>query len=97
MTQQDPNPIDDEPSVWGDIQSPRILYLKGALFAFLCLLSASILIARHPSWQLAGLLAICVWSGCRAYYFAFYVIEHYVNDGERYAGLLDFIKRRFRR
>ena len=39
----------------------------------------------------ALLLAICVWSFCRAYYFAFYVIEHYVDPQYKFAGLSSFV------
>ena len=45
----------------------------------------------------ALLLAICVWSFCRAYYFAFYVIQHYVDPGYKFAGLLDFLRYAWRR
>jgi hypothetical protein len=35
----------------------------------------------------AVLLAIAVWCFCRAYYFAFYVIEKYVDPTFRFSGL----------
>ncbi len=35
---------------------------------------------------------ICIWSFCRCYYFAFYVIEHYVDSGYRFSGLGSFVK-----
>jgi hypothetical protein len=38
------------------------------------------------------LLVIAIWCFCRVYYFAFYVIEHYVDPGYRFAGLVDFMK-----
>ena len=38
------------------------------------------------------LLAIAVWSFCRLYYFAFYVIENYVDDSYRFSGLWSFVK-----
>lgn len=34
---------------------------------------------------------ITIWAFCRAYYFAFYVIEHYVDPHYRFAGLVDFL------
>ena len=37
------------------------------------------------------LLTISVWCFCRAYYFAFYVIEHYVDPGYRFSGLWSFV------
>jgi hypothetical protein len=38
------------------------------------------------------LLAMSVWCFCRAYYFAFYVIEHYVDPGFHFSGLGSFVK-----
>lgn len=84
-------------SVWGDIKSPSLLYLKGGLFVVLCVMSGGAILLLHPSIRVALLLAVCVWSACRAYYFAFYVIEHYVDDGQRYAGLFDFLVKRRRK
>ena len=43
------------------------------------------------------LLATCSWAFCRAYYFAFYVIEHYADPGYKFAGLVDFAKYLFKR
>jgi hypothetical protein len=40
----------------------------------------------------ALLLGITVWAFCRAYYFAFYVIERYVDPGYRFAGLLSLLR-----
>ena len=75
-----------------DLASPRLLWLKGGLFCLLGLLAAGLLIARCPSWTTAGLTAVEVWAFCRAYYFAFYVIQHYVDPGYRFAGLVDFAR-----
>lgn len=55
-------------------------------------LAAGLLMAKTPDLQSAALLAISVWGFCRAYYFAFYVIEHYIDPGYRYAGLLSFVR-----
>ena len=74
----------------GDLQNPRLIYLKGILFLVTGLLSASLLFFFAPQWVVAILLAIAIWSFCRFYYFAFYVIEHYVDREFRFAGLLDF-------
>jgi hypothetical protein len=45
------------------------------------------LILEHPSVRVAVLLALAIWASCRAYYFAFYVIQHYVDPGYRFSGL----------
>ena len=76
----------------GDIRSPALLYMKGALFLALGLLASGLLLARHPSWRDAALLALAVWAFARAYYFAFYVIEHYIDPGYRYQGLASFAR-----
>jgi hypothetical protein len=75
-----------------DLQSRRWIFLKAALFLALGLLAAAILVLEHPSWQVAILLAVAIWSFCRFYYFAFYVIERYVDPGYRFSGLLSFVR-----
>jgi hypothetical protein len=37
-------------------------------------------------------LAIAIWAFARAYYFAFYVIEPYIDPHFRYAGLWSFVR-----
>lgn len=75
-----------------DIKSTKLLYFKGFLMLLTGLLAAGLLLAEHPHWRTALLLAVAIWGFARAYYFAFYVIEHYIDPGYRYAGLLDFLK-----
>jgi hypothetical protein len=76
----------------GDLKDPRVIYAKGALFLFSGLLAAGLLVAEHPSVRVAFLLAVAVWCFCRAYYFAFYVIERYVDPGYKFAGLGSFVR-----
>ena len=80
-----------------DITSPRLLYLKGVLFLLLGLLAVALVLVESPTIRTAVLIAIAVWSFCRLYYFMFYVIEHYVDPGYRFAGILDFLKYTWRR
>ncbi len=47
---------------------------------------------KHPSLQTGILLAVAVWSFCRFYYFAFYVMEHHVDPDYRFSGLLSFVR-----
>lgn len=75
-----------------DITNPTLLKLKGLLFLLLGLMSGGCLLALFPEWQTLLLLVICVWSFCRFYYFAFYVLEHYADPTFRYAGMLDLLK-----
>jgi len=75
-----------------DITSPRLLKIKGSLFLVIALLSIGLLgVLVYPmiSWTVAGLFVLCVWACCRAYYFCFYVMEHYADPNFRYAGLWD--------
>ena len=75
-----------------DINNPRIMWLKLWLFVSLGLLAVVIALVLFPSIRLAVLMLIAIWAFCRAYYFAFYVIEHYVDSEYRFAGLIDFAK-----
>jgi hypothetical protein len=75
-----------------DIRSPSLLKLKGALFLFVGILAAALLgLLIHPllTWQVVLLFLTSIWAFCRAYYFCFYVMEHYADPNFRYAGLLD--------
>lgn len=73
-----------------DLQSTRAMWLKGWLFLLIGLLSAAMLLLDAWSWRRAGLLALCVWGFCRAYYFAFYVIERWVDPQFKFSGLGHF-------
>lgn len=75
-----------------NLTHPRAIWFKGGLFVGLGLLSAGLLIARMADFSSMALLAITIWAFCRAYYFAFYVIQHYVDPNFRFAGLLDFVR-----
>ncbi len=75
-----------------DITSPRLLYLKAFLLLLGGVLASAIILLEHPDWKLAALLIAVVWCFARAYYFAFYVIEHYVDDGYRFSGLWSFVR-----
>ena len=75
-----------------DITSPKLLWVKGILFLVLGLIASAILILESPRLKVAALLGIAVWAFCRAYYFAFYVIEHYVDPSFRFAGLSSVLR-----
>ena len=70
-----------------DITSPRLLLFKFALFVVLGSAAALMLVLRAPQPVTVVLLAICVWAFARAYYFCFYVVEQYVDQGARYSGI----------
>ena len=73
-----------------DLTNPVWIKVKGILFLFLGLLSAALLLVEHPTYKTALLLVLAVWCFCRFYYFAFYVIEHYVDPNYRFSGLVSF-------
>ncbi len=75
-----------------DLTNPRVIKLKGLLFLVLGVLASVLLLAETPSLRIAALLIIAIWSFCRFYYFAFYVIEHYVDPAFRFAGLGAFFR-----
>lgn len=75
----------------GDLTSHRLIYLKGFLFLLGGILASAILLLEFPEWKTLLLLAISVWCFCRFYYFTFYVIQHYVDPGYRFAGLGAFV------
>ena len=80
-----------------DIKSPSLLYLKATLMLAVGVLASVLLLESHPKLKVALLLAVAVWGFCRAYYFAFYVVEHYIDPGYRYAGLVSFVRHSLRR
>jgi hypothetical protein len=76
----------------GDLKNPSLIYAKGFLFLLAGCTAAGLILAEKPTLKVAALLLVAVWSFCRCYYFAFYVIEHYVDPGYKFAGLGSFVK-----
>ncbi|MCE9528291.1 MAG: hypothetical protein K8R36_19790 [Planctomycetales bacterium] len=75
-----------------DLKSPALIWAKGFLFLFLGLFAAVLLVLQAPSFTVVALLVLSTWAFCRAYYFAFYVIEHYVDRKYKFAGLFSFLQ-----
>ncbi|QDV25101.1 hypothetical protein [Aureliella helgolandensis] len=75
-----------------NLTSPRALWFKGLLFVVLGIMASTLLIVRMPDVTSLTLFLISIWAFCRAYYFAFYVIEHYVDPAFRFAGIIDFVR-----
>ena len=74
-----------------DLTDPKWIKIKGALFIVLGLAASVLLVLEQPSLKVALLLVLAVWSFCRCYYFAFYVIEHYVDPTYKFTGLGSFL------
>ena len=75
-----------------DLTKPSCIIAKGFLFLFLGLLSATLLFLERPTPRVAVLLLLAIWCFCRFYYFAFYVVERYVDPNYRFSGLLSFAR-----
>jgi hypothetical protein len=75
-----------------DLATPYWIKLKGILFLGAGISSSVLLVVEHPNFKTSLLLVVAVWSFCRFYYFAFYVIEHYVDPGYRFSGLWSFAR-----
>lgn len=80
-----------------DLTSARWIKIKGFLFLLIGIIAAVLIFLSEPDWKTAVLLALVIWSFCRFYYFAFYVIEKYVDPGYKFSGLISFLKYLFQR
>jgi len=80
-----------------DLTSPTWIKAKGLLFLLIGIIAAGLLFLDNPTWQTALLLALAIWSFCRFYYFAFYVIGKYVDPTYKFSGLISFVKYLLRR
>ncbi len=74
-----------------DLTSATWIKVKGMLFLLLGIAAAALLILENPSWKVVGLLVLAIWCFCRFYYFAFYVIEKYVDSNYKFSGLWSFV------
>ena len=75
-----------------DLTSSKWIYTKGFLLLLISLISAALILIQVPRWDILALLLICLWASCRSYYFAFYVIQNYVDPNYRFSGLFDFTR-----
>lgn len=76
----------------GDIKDSRLLWFKFVLFLIAGLIAVGGALLLFPSVRLALLIGVAIWAFCRAYYFAFYVIERYIDSSFRFAGLFSLIR-----
>jgi hypothetical protein len=80
-----------------ELKSSRWIFAKGLLFLILGLLCAVLLAVEYGSLRSTALLVVAIWCFCRFYYFAFYVIERYVDPSYRFSGLVSFARYVFQR
>lgn len=74
-----------------DLKNPKWMYLKAILFVLIGVCCFFLLFAENPNLKTVVLLGLMIWAFCRAYYFAFYVIEKYIDPKYRFSGLFSFV------
>src|SRR6476646_7159715 len=74
-----------------ELTNPAWIKVKGVLFLVIGFVAALLIILEHTDLKTGILLFISIWCFCRFYYFAFYVIQHYVDDQYRFSGLGSFV------
>ena len=75
-----------------DLTDPFWIKAKAVLFVIMGCSAAALILVENPSIRTGFLLTLCIWAFCRAYYFAFYVIEKYVDPQFRFSGLGSAVK-----
>ncbi|RKZ93015.1 MAG: hypothetical protein DRR19_02450 [Candidatus Parabeggiatoa sp. nov. 1] len=80
-----------------DITNVKLIYFKGFLFLLSGILSSVLILLEYPTLKMALLLMVAIWCFARFYYFAFYVIEHYVDSSYKFSGLWSFAQYVLRR
>ena len=75
-----------------DLKNPKWIWLKGWLFLAMGAAAATLVMFEAPTWRNAFYLGVTIWAFCRFYYFAFYVIQHYVDPGYKFSGLGSFLR-----
>ncbi len=76
----------------GDLQSHRWMWVKAILFVVIGLVASALILMELPDGRILLLLLLAIWAFCRAYYFAFYVIEKYIDPSFRFAGLISVLR-----
>lgn len=74
-----------------DLKSHKAIWLKGVAFLAIAVTACVLLLVDSFSIRTALLLVLAIWASCRAYYFAFYVIQNYVDPQFRFSGLGAFV------
>ena len=75
-------------NLFRELTDPRLMYLKASLFLVMGVAAALGILVENPTLRSGFLLVLSIWSFCRLYYFAFYVIEKYIDPSFRFAGVL---------
>lgn len=75
-----------------DLTNPNWIKVKGLCFLLIGIAASILIFLDSPNWKTAVLLALAIWAFCRFYYFAFYVIEKYVDPTYKFSGLISFAR-----
>ncbi|WP_426754724.1 hypothetical protein [Myxococcus sp. Y35] len=75
-----------------DLQSHGWMWVKALLFVGIGLVASALILMQLPDWRILLLLGLAIWAFCRAYYFAFYVIERYIDPSFRFSGLISALR-----
>lgn len=75
-----------------DLQSHRWMWSKAVLFVLIGLVASALILMESPDWRTLVLLMLAIWASCRAYYFAFYVLEKYIDPSFRFSGLTSVLR-----
>lgn len=74
-----------------DLSDIRWIYVKGFGFLLAGVFASLLIVLETLSLKVLLLHLVALWCFCRFYYFAFYVIQHYVDDRYKFSGLLSFV------
>lgn len=80
-----------------DLRDPRWIIAKGILFLIAGVFASGLLLAEVGSLRTAAMHGLAVWRFCRFYYFAFYVVQHYIDPQFKFAGLASVLEYLFRK
>ena len=75
-----------------DLKNPKWMYLKAALFVLIGASCFALVWLGNPTIQTAVYLCLMIWAFARAYYFAFYVVEKYIDPAHRFSGLVSLVR-----
>ena len=74
-----------------DLKSPKWIIFKGLLFLLLGVIASGFLLFLTARLDVLILLLISIWAFCRCYYFAFYVIQNYIDSNYKFDGLYSVV------
>ncbi len=75
-----------------DLKNPKWMYAKAAMLLTIGFLSFGLLLLPQPIWGRITLQLLMIWAFARTYYFAFYVMEHYIDATYKFSGILAFLR-----